>query len=55
MAAKQKPSKKPAPKPMPGSPTKVCFALGVNKRDLLELIHQGRTMVANLAKVKEVA
>jgi len=39
----------------PGSPTKVCFALGVNKRDMLELIHQGRTMMKNLSKVKEIA
>lgn len=39
----------------PGSPKKVCFALGVNKRDLLELIHQGRTMMKNVAKVREVA
>jgi hypothetical protein len=39
----------------PGSPNKVCFALGVNKRDLLELIHQGRTMMKNVSKVKEMA
>lgn len=37
----------------PGSPTRVCFALGVNKADLLELIHRGRTMAKNLAKKVE--
>lgn len=37
----------------PGSPMRVCFALGVNKADLLELIHRGRTMAKNLAKKVE--
>lgn len=37
----------------PGSPTRVCFALGVNKADLLELVHRGRTMAKNLAKKVE--
>lgn len=37
----------------PISPTRVCFALGVNKADLLELVHRGRTMAKNLAPSEE--
>lgn len=39
----------------PGDPKRVCMALGVNKRDLVTLIDQGRAMARNLLNVKEVA
>lgn len=39
----------------PGSPARVCMALGESKAGVLELIHQGRTMMKNLVKVKETA
>ena len=40
----------------PGSPARVCMALGVSKLDLLELIHQGRAMMKNVAtKATETA
>lgn len=36
-------------------PTKMCRELGVNKEGLMELINQGRTMISNRLKVKEMA
>lgn len=34
------------------NPRKVCMALGVSKDGLMELIHRGRTMAANLLRQK---
>lgn len=40
----------------PGDPKRVCVALGVNKRDLVTLIDQGRAMARNLLnRVEEPA